>query len=144
MFKSCKWCDWIHGEGFACPKKPIKKRKYKPKESTEVVRFRSSYKWNVQRELVKKRDNYLCQICFRELYFMVKKYNYCDVQVHHVVPISIDKNLRLDNPNLITLCPFHHRMCENGEIPRNIVTAIINEQEQKNLSIPPTIIERKF
>lgn len=144
MLKSCRYCGRTHNEDFTCPKKPVHKRKYKPKENTETVKFRSSYKWNVQRELIKKRDNYLCQICFRELYFTVKKYNYWNVQVHHVIPISTDKNLRLDSSNLITLCPFHHRMCESGEIPKNLVIKIINEQERKNLGIPPTIIERKF
>ena len=37
-----------------------------------------------------------------------------DLQVHHAVPINTSKELRLDDNNLITLCPMHRtiiRMC---------------------------------
>ena len=34
------------------------------------------------------------------------------------MPIEEDYNKRLDDNNLITLCRYHHKMAETGEIPR--------------------------
>ena len=59
----------------------------------------------------------MCQICIRELYGTWRKYNCEDLQVHHIVPINSDEELRLDDNNLITLCSMHHAMCDRGEIP---------------------------
>ena len=87
--------------------------------------------WQKKREEIKKRDLYLCQICIRELYDTVNKYNTKDLSVHHNIPINEDYNKRLDNNNLITLCDYHHKMCENRDITRQEVQRIINEQNNK-------------
>lgn len=65
---------------------------------------------------IKKRDNYLCQICIREMYDTYRKYNCNDLQVHHAVPINASKELRLDDNNLITLCPMHRTIIKNVHI----------------------------
>ena len=123
--KSCKHCGRIHAEGYICSKKPIRHKRI-----DDAVRFRSSAEWQAKRQQIKVRDNYLCQICIRELYGTRRKYNYEDLQVHHVVPINSDEELRLDNSNLITLCSMHHAMCDRGEIPYDEVKEIIKQQEQ--------------
>ena len=123
--KSCKHCGRIHAEGYICNKKPIKRKRI-----DDAVRFRSSAEWQAKRQQIKVRDNYLCQICIRELYGTRRKYNCEDLQVHHVVPISSDEELRLDNSNLITLCSMHHAMCDRGDIPYDEVKEIIKQQEQ--------------
>ena len=101
------------------------------KEVTEADRFRWTSLWHRKREEIKKRDLYLCQICIRELYNTVTKYNMNDLSVHHNTPINEAYNRRLDNDNLITVCSYHHEMCESGEIPREAVQKIIDEQEGK-------------
>ncbi len=36
MLKSCRWCGRIHGYDFVCPKKAIRKQKYKSKEKPRL------------------------------------------------------------------------------------------------------------
>ena len=95
-------------------------------------KFRWTSTWQRKREEIKRRDLYLCQICIRELYNTIYKYNTEDLEVHHNIPINEDYNKRLDNDNLLTVCHTHHEMCESGEIQREEVQTIINEQENKN------------
>lgn len=64
---------------------------------------------------IKKRDNYLRQICIREMYDTYRKHNCNDLQVRYAVPINASKELRLDDNNLITLCSMHHAMCDIRE-----------------------------
>lgn len=124
MLKSCSYCGRIHDSKYICKEKPIKK-----KTITEADKFRWTRIWQKKREEIKKRDLYLCQICIRELYDTVDKYNTEKLSVHHNVPINEDYDKRLDNDNLLTVCNHHHEMCESGEIPRDEVQRIIDEQE---------------
>jgi hypothetical protein len=45
--------------------------------------------------------------------------------VHHIVPLAEDLGRGLDMDNLITVCDYHHRLAEEGEIPRTVLTDII-------------------
>lgn len=126
MLKSCQYCGRIHNSGYICPYKPIRKSKI-----TEADKFRWTSLWQKKREEIKQRDLYLCQICIRQLYKTIVKYNTEELEVHHNVPINEDYNKRLDNDNLLTVCHSHHEMCESGEIPREEVQKIIKEQEEK-------------
>lgn len=127
MLKSCSYCGRIHDSKYICKEKPIKK-----KTITEADKFRWTRIWQKKREEIKKRDLYLCQICIRELYDTVNKYNTKDLSVHHNTPINEDYNKRLDDDNLLTVCDHHHKMCESGEIPRDEVQKIIDEQENRD------------
>ena len=42
-----------------------------------------------------------------------------ELQVHHIEPLEERFDLRLDDGNLVTLCSMHHRMAEDGDIPRD-------------------------
>ena len=106
--KSCKYCGRIHKKDFICPMKP-KSNKYK---TSEADKFRWTKAWQRKREEVKRRDKFLCQICIRKLYNTIKKYNYNDLEVHHIVPIKEDYELRLEDSNLITLCEYHHELAD--------------------------------
>ena len=123
--KSCKYCGRVHNENYRCNKKPIKRKKI-----NDTTRFRNSPKWQKKRKEIKERDNYLCQICIRELYGTKRKYNHENLQVHHAIPINSNKDLKLDESNLITLCSMHHSMCEKGKIPFEEIQGIINEQNK--------------
>ena len=130
MFSICIYCGRIHGESFICSKNPLKRKKI-----DDAVRFRNSSEWNRKRLEIRARDNYLCQICIRELYGTRRKYNCEGLQVHHVVPINLDEEGRLDDNNLITLCSMHHAMCDRGDIPYDKVKEIIKQQEKS----PPVV-----
>lgn len=126
MLKSCSYCGRIHDSKYICSAKPKKNRAI-----TEADKFRWTSIWQRKREEIKKRDLYLCQICIRELYNTITKYNTEELSVHHNIPISVEYNKRLDNSNLLTVCDYHHKMCDRGEIPREEVQRIIDEQELK-------------
>ncbi len=126
---SCQYCGRIHDEGYICNKKPRKNRN----KTDEVSRFRNTSAWQEKRRQIKERDNYLCQVCIRDLYNTWRRYNHQDLQVHHAVPIDASEELRLENNNLITLCTMHHAMCDRGEIPYDEIKKIITEQEQTNI-----------
>lgn len=126
MLKSCQYCGRIHDSKFICNKRPKKQR-----QITEIDKFRWTRIWQKKREEIKKRDLNLCQICIRELYNTETKYNTQNLEVHHNIPINEDYNKRLENDNLLTVCHYHHELCENGDIPREEVQQIINEQENK-------------
>ena len=135
MLKSCKYCGRIHDSKHNCGKKPIRKKiKY-----TKADYFRRTQAWTNKAIEIKRRDNYLCQICIRRLYNTLQQYNCDKLSVHHAVPIKADWDKRLDDDNLITVCSMHHEMCEAGEIPYEVVQGIIDEQEAKRISwdIPP-------
>ena len=134
MLKSCRYCGRIHDSKFDCGHKP--KRGYR---QDDIGRFRSSKAWQHKREDIKGRDNYLCQICIRQLYDTDNQYTYDGLEVHHAVPLEEDFDRRLDDDNLLTCCGRHHEMAERGEIPREAILKIIEEQEMENirLNIPP-------
>lgn len=134
MLKSCKYCGRIHDVNYECSKKHKSVKKL-----TYIDRFRNTRSWKNKREEIKDRDNHLCQICIRKLFEFKQMYNYSDLQVHHAIPIHVDYDRRLDNDNLITLCPFHHKMAEDGKIPYLLIKTIIDEQE----GIPPTFRHEK-
>lgn len=126
MLKSCQYCGRIHDSKFICTSKPQTK-----KQITEADKFRWTSLWQKKREEIKQRDLNLCQICIRELYNTIVKYNTEELEVHHNVPINEDYNKRLDNNNLLTVCDIHHKMCDRKEISREEVQQIIKEQEEK-------------
>lgn len=131
MLKSCVWCGRIHDGRYDCGKKPIRKKmKY-----SKADYFRRTQVWTDKAIEIKRRDNYLCQVCLRNRYNTLQQYNYKDLSVHHAISINQDWEKRLEDGNLITLCLMHHEMAENGEIPAEEILAIIAEQEIKR--VPP-------
>ncbi len=125
ILKTCKYCGIVQ-YNHVCPQ-----RRFRERKNTEIEKFRCSNKWQNKRDEIKKRDLYLCQICIREIYNTVIKYNSKELSVHHNIPIKEDYDKRLDNNNLITVCNYHHELCEKGEISREQVQEIINKQEEK-------------
>lgn len=116
MLKSCKYCGRIHDTKFDCGKKH---KRTKP--SNDINKFRWSRKWANKRESIKKRDNYLCQVCK-----INGRYTYDNLEVHHIIPIAEDYEQRLDDENLITLCQEHHEKAERGEISKEYLYRLLN------------------
>ena len=131
MLKSCKYCGKIHDSNFDCGKKLIRK-----KIRTKQNSFRGTQLWRRKSEEIRERDNYLCQLCIRELYGARRKYNSNNIEVHHIIPLADDYDRRLDNDNLISLCSEHHEMAERGEIPCDVLLEIALEQERKANEVP--------
>ena len=138
---SCSYCHKIHDRAYICDKKQTMmksrhgKKQYKSKydvfEESNVDGFRSTKAWQTKRKDIRQRDNNLCQICFRELYNTMKRLTYDNLSVHHCEPLNESYEKRLDDDNLLTVCEYHHRLCDNGTIPQQEVKRIIEEQERK-------------
>lgn len=121
MKKSCKYCGGIHNVGYNCDKKP-KKNIRRDKFLSD---FRSSGAWKQKREHIKRRDNFVCAACLHQLPGTLKKVNTDNLSVHHIIPLSENFSMRIDDKNLITLCDFHHEMAEKGEISADILRGLI-------------------
>jgi 5-methylcytosine-specific restriction enzyme A len=77
------------------------------KRDQEAKAFYNSKAWKVCRDLVLKRDDFICVKCFEKN--VMRK---ADV-VHHIVHFKNDPSLAFDLDNLISLC----NSCHNKEHP---------------------------
>ena len=117
---TCSRCG-IVPRGHRCPYKTYKKKAY----DTEADKFRKTKRWTNKSIEVRQRDRYLCRVCEANLYNTVQQFTFNEIDVHHIVPINEDYNKRLDNDNLISLCRYHHKMAEDGNIPREELRKLI-------------------
>ena len=119
---TCRYCG-IVPRGHRCPN-----RKTRTKDGNEqAVKFRNTKAWARKSAEVRQRDRHLCQLCLRNLYDTIDWLNYKTVEVHHIIGINEDYNRRLDNDNLISLCSYHHKMADKGEIPKQVLLDIVKE-----------------
>lgn len=122
MLKTCKHCGVV-SEGHICPH-----RKSRQKNSDrDSDKFRNTIRWQRKRDEIKTRDRYLCQLCIRNLYNTLDMLNFKNIEVHHITSLQEDYNRRLDNDNLISLCSYHHKMAEKGQIPKEELYKIVEE-----------------
>ena len=132
MLVSCRYCGRIHDRNYVCDNKPKIVYKNK-KERTKEDRLRGLQVWKKKRKLIADRDNHMCQICSRDIFNTYgSKYNYDDnIQVHHIVPIVEDETLWLEDDNLICLCRYHHERAEKGQISKEVLKQIAENQNSK-------------
>lgn len=120
MNKSCKYCGKIHPKDFECPQKP-KRIWHKNKQTKD--RFRSTNAWQKVRKAVYQRDLGLCQWCLHNGRYTAGQ------EVHHIVPLAEDFNLRLEKSNLILLCVPCHKMADDFDIPAETLREIARGNE---------------
>lgn len=124
MLKSCRYCGRIHDKKYDCGKRPVQKHI----GNSAADRFRYTSAWQQKREQIKERDNYLCQICIRNLFNTKKILNSENISVHHAEKLEENFEKRLDDDNLLTMCEIHHKMADKNIIPFEVVKRIIAEQ----------------
>ena len=118
MLKTCSVCGTIHDFNKICTR-PKRKKK------SEANQFRKTNSWREKSVSIRERDRYLCQVCITGKYDTSYRYTYKDLEVHHIIPLNEDYSKRLDSNNLITLCRYHHKMAELGEISREELQEIV-------------------
>ena len=111
MYKMCGRCGGIHDINKTCWKS-------RPKKRTHVDKFRNTQAWQKKAKEIKERDKYLCQVCLTGNYKTSMMYTYQKLEVHHITSLEQNWEGRLENENLITLCPYHHHLAEQGRIPK--------------------------
>lgn len=122
MLKSCSRCGGIHEHSFKCQSMTVSR----VKPDTIANKFRNTQEWKRKRNNILIRDKGLCQLCIRNLYNTFGRiYNHKLIEVHHIEPIAEAYDLRLDESNLISLCTYHHKMADRGEIPREVLKDLI-------------------
>lgn len=121
---TCKHCGIVE-RGHVCPHRKSRQKKTDKRSDA----FRSTGAWTRKSIEVRQRDKYLCQICIRNLYNTLDFFNHTNIEVHHITPIEEDYNRRLDNDNLISLCRYHHKMADDGHIPRQVLYDIVQGKE---------------
>lgn len=72
----------------------------------------------------------MCLCCQAGLEKTYKKFNIEELDVHHIIPIEEDFNLRLSDDNLITICKVHHEMCEAGIISREQQMSLLSKTSE--------------
>lgn len=121
MLKSCTICGGIHSVGAVCPKRKVNK---KNRERIEE-KFRGSNAWKNKREQIRKRDGYMCRWCLATGDGTRDSYRFDKLSVHHIVPLAVDFDKRLDDDNLVTLCPRCHEEAEKGAISAEDLQAVV-------------------
>ena len=122
MLVTCSRCG-IVPRGHKCPYRTYKKKAY----DTEADRFRISRRWTNKSIEIRQRDRYLCRVCEANLYNTIQQFNYNELDVHHIEKLSDNFDKRLDNDNLITLCRYHHKMADDGKIPKKVLYELIKK-----------------
>lgn len=115
IYKACSRCGKVHSLNHRCYANSKNYYQADPK----VRKFRNSTSWKSKTEEIKIRDKYLCQICLSNNIF-----NYKQIEIHHIIPLSIDWQKRLDNYNLIALCNTCHRLAETNKIDKELLLRI--------------------
>ena len=100
MYKTCKMCGVVSVDHI-CPHR----RSRQKSGDRQSDKFRKTKAWTDKSVEIRQRDRYLCQVCLKNLYNTLDTLNY----------------------NLITLCSYHHKMADKGQIPRETLYEILKE-----------------
>lgn len=112
-----KYCDFngcstkIESGAYCADHKRTRPRRKKSKKDiyhSKNKSFYNSKSWKSKRSYVYERERGLCQRCKTFVFGR-------SAHVHHVVPISVNDTLKLEDNNLRLLCPKCHVIEENEE-----------------------------
>ena len=120
MFKSCSKCGKIHSSTYKCSVGRVYK-------DSEERKLRNTYEWQQKSIEIREHANYLCEVCRDE-----GRFNYNNLEVHHINKIKDAPYLLLDNYNLICLCSEHHKKADNNEIDKDYLINLAMKRENKD------------
>ncbi|AIF54375.1 hypothetical protein LDB25A_051 [Lactobacillus phage Ld25A] len=121
---SCARCGRIHAKGYVC--KVGKRRKHYRYDYAEA-KLRNTYKWHKKSEEIRERSKYLCSVCLDE-----GKYNYRNLEVHHITKLRVEPSLLLVDSNLICLCREHHRLADAGMIDDDYLRELARRRDEES------------
>ena len=116
MYKSCSKCGKIHDYNYICNKGRVYAQ-------TDESKLRSKYAWTKKAKQIKADANNLCEVCRAQ-----GIYTYDGLEVHHITKLSVDPGGLLDDDNLITLCVYHHKQADAGEIDADYLRELVKER----------------
>ena len=118
--KSCSKCGKIHPRNYNC----TIGRTY---TKTDESKLRSRYAWTKKAKQIKADAMGLCEVCRAQ-----GIYNYDNLEVHHIIKIKDDPNGLLDDDNLITLCVYHHKQADDGELDADYLRELVKVRQGLN------------
>lgn len=89
--------------------------------------MRNTNDWHKKAEHIKKKANYLCEVCRDE-----GVYTYDNLEVHHIEKLRENINRLLDNYNLSCLCCRHHKLADKGMIDKEYLIRLAKEREERH------------
>ena len=122
MYRSCSKCGNIHPYNYKCNVGKVYR-------GGEERKLRNTYAWHSKARQIKEKSNYLCAICKDQ-----GIYTYDNLEVHHISKVKDDPSLLLEDYNLITLCAWHHKLADMGEINKNYLLNLVYDREKQ---LPP-------
>jgi len=128
MFKACSRCGKLHPINYKCTEGKV----YQKGDE-----YHNTHKWHKKAEAIKKKADYLCEVCKDE-----GRYTYNNIEVHHIIKIKDNKDLFLEDTNLICLCQFHHRLAEQGGIDADYLRKLSEERESPHEKLRSKISKR--
>lgn len=118
MLKSCSRCGKIVDYNHKCNKGKIYKH-------NDIDKLRSSTKWTNKSIEIREASNYLCSVCLDEGII-----NYDNIEVHHIIKLQDDKDLLLENDNLICLCKYHHKQADEGKLDKDYLINLVKKRDK--------------
>jgi len=109
--KSCSRCGRIHPRGFKCG------RTY---NKTAESKLRSKYAWTKKAKQIKEDALGLCEVCRAQ-----GVYTFDGLEVHHITKLADNPDGLLEDDNLITLCSYHHKQADAGEIDADYLRELV-------------------
>ena len=132
MLKSCSRCGKIHEDNYKCEgyKEPRDFSRYNDQVERKL---RNTSKWRKKSEQVREQAHYLCEVCRDH-----GRYNFQNIEAHHINKIREDQAGLLDDGNLVCLCAKHHKQADAGEIDKDYLRKLA---QMRITDIPPGVSE---
>jgi len=103
-YKICPHCNNLYDEReVSCQCQKDLRNEYSKKyyeDNKEMKKMFNSSRWKKLREIIIRRDGYMCNRCFVQLGIVVND----DLQVHHIIPRIDRPDLMFDENNLVAVC----------------------------------------
>ena len=115
---SCSKCGKLHPRGYKCNVG----RNYKKNDDDKL---RSTYRWTKKAKQIKDDANGLCEVCKAQ-----GIYTYDGLEVHHITKLRKNRELLLDDDNLICLCTYHHKQADDGELDADYLRKLVKERRK--------------
>ena len=132
MYRVCSRCHKIVDYNHKCNTGRLYKKDH-------IDKLRSTKRWTDKSIEIREASNYLCSVCLDQ-----GIYNYDKVDVHHIEKLQDNQDLFLDNDNLITLCKYHHKQAEKGQLDKEYLINLVNKRDNTpNTSNTPHRLEKK-
>lgn len=126
MYRACSRCGKIHDVNYKCAKGKISA----PRDESRQAR--GSYAWQKKSEEIRKRADYLCEVCRANGRFV-----YDGLEVHHIRKVRDDPSALLDNFNLICLCSSCHHIADAGGLDVGFLLNLARAREEGD---PPGLL----